>query len=477
LLGIPAALVHFRMRRHAMFFLCAAAALLVIGASASSEIPVAFPYASALAPAMFCMAMLAAIGFDRILMSSREPHMPHVGAPTLLTIPCAALLFYVATSEPRGRIVIFALLMAPVILFRVRSLSAICGGVLAAILFADLATASLTLYRHPFEDAPACFQHYQKSINTAEEQALGTRVLVSAQPLDFGLPANLAMIVPTLHDVNGQEPLTRDQVVWWRRLAPGATALADYQGTQATPEAQAPALLNFMSARVVMAAPGSPMYAGAWKQAGPLLREMKTEDAVRLFINDKALQRCVWTPSWRMIEGTASAADALTAPEFDASRECLIDRDSKGYAKLVEMLRARGVQEPLPAPQLAANASCTFTEDSAERVVLQVNAPESGVTILADSYAPGWHATLDGKTCPILRANGLFRGVATPPGTHEIAFVYHPISYILGMALSLGSLALLTAAGVVAFFIARPKPRPVKGYSISWTPKPNKGSR
>jgi uncharacterized membrane protein YfhO len=81
-----------------------------------------------------------------------------------------------------------------------------------------------------------------------------------------------------------------------------------------------------------------------------------------------------------------------------------------------------------------------------------VNAPQPGVTLLADSFDSGWKARLDGKRCPILRANGIFRGVATPAGKHEIVFTYRPLSFLTGTVLSFGALALLSLVGIIAFF-------------------------
>jgi len=82
--------------------------------------------------------------------------------------------------------------------------------------------------------------------------------------------------------------------------------------------------------------------------------------------------------------------------------------------------------------------------------VIRVGAPSPGIAVLADTFDPGWKATLDGMLCPILRANGVFRGVATPAGIHEIVFEYRPVSFLVGMWVSLASLALLTLAGIVA---------------------------
>jgi uncharacterized membrane protein YfhO len=68
--------------------------------------------------------------------------------------------------------------------------------------------------------------------------------------------------------------------------------------------------------------------------------------------------------------------------------------------------------------------------------------------ILADTFYPGWQATVDGVPAPILRANLLFRGLALAPGRHEIVFSYHPAAWRLGAAISLIALAALgTAVG------------------------------
>jgi uncharacterized membrane protein YfhO len=66
--------------------------------------------------------------------------------------------------------------------------------------------------------------------------------------------------------------------------------------------------------------------------------------------------------------------------------------------------------------------------------------------VLADTYYPGWIATVDGVPAAILATNHLFRGVPAPAGTHRIRFAYRPRSLRLGAALSLLT-ALALAAG------------------------------
>lgn len=65
-----------------------------------------------------------------------------------------------------------------------------------------------------------------------------------------------------------------------------------------------------------------------------------------------------------------------------------------------------------------------------------------GLLVLSDQYYPGWQATLDGQTVPIVRTDTLFRGVCVPAGDHTVRFDYRPQPLMIGLALSvLGWLA------------------------------------
>lgn len=451
LLGIPAIFFHRTGWRDILFFATGGVTLLFVSVGGVGPMPFGFPYAVFVFPGMFCVAALVALGFDRLLRREQGSRRPRVGLPSVTVLVCALGLFYVSSVEPRGRIVALLLLLAPVVVFRARLVSAICGIAIAGLLFADLASASIHLYNHPFEDAPLCYQRYARSLVAAEEQSLGSRVMVSSHVLDFGLPKSLALIVPALDDANGPMPITRDQAVWWRRLGAEANAPEALSKTVClVPEAAMPHLLNVMAARVVIAAPNSPMYAGTWMREGPPLHEVKTEDGARIFVNDAALPRASWVPSWRMVEGVAAAADILGQPAFDGTRECLIDRDSEGFTHVAGIIPGpRPLSEPAPAPP--ADVTCTLEEVTAERVVVQVNAPQPGIVVLADTFAPGWKATLDGAPCSILRVNGLFRGIAVPAAAHHIMFTYRPVSFLMGMGVSLSALAFAALAGFVLF--------------------------
>ncbi|MHB8628526.1 MAG: YfhO family protein [Aggregatilineales bacterium] len=66
--------------------------------------------------------------------------------------------------------------------------------------------------------------------------------------------------------------------------------------------------------------------------------------------------------------------------------------------------------------------------------------------IVADTWYPGWIATVDGQPTPIYQANGAFRAVYVEAGAHTVTMRYMPSSLATGAAISAVSGIILVAA-------------------------------
>ena len=114
----------------------------------------------------------------------------------------------------------------------------------------------------------------------------------------------------------------------------------------------------------------------------------------------------------------------------------------------------------MPLADGAATGSASRPElrlvaDQPEKVSMTVETRESGILVLSDSYARGWRAYVDGKSVPVLRVNGLFRGIALSAGKHEVSFYYIPLAFYIGVIFSLLGLFLLVVLGIRSF-LTRP---------------------
>jgi hypothetical protein len=111
-----------------------------------------------------------------------------------------------------------------------------------------------------------------------------------------------------------------------------------------------------------------------------------------------------------------------------------------------EAFRAyRGVEEPSRTAE-----SVAIVRDNPQRVELTATLRTPGLVILSDSFAPGWHLTIDGQPAEIHRANRMMRGAVVPPGTHMLVYLYEPRSFRVGAALSCVALIAMVVYGVRA---------------------------
>jgi hypothetical protein len=76
-----------------------------------------------------------------------------------------------------------------------------------------------------------------------------------------------------------------------------------------------------------------------------------------------------------------------------------------------------------------------------ERILIQANGP--GLLVLSEVAYPGWQVQVDGKSATLTSAYNLLRAVSLEPGTHQVSFIYRPLSLYVGLAACAGGLSLL----------------------------------
>jgi hypothetical protein len=86
--------------------------------------------------------------------------------------------------------------------------------------------------------------------------------------------------------------------------------------------------------------------------------------------------------------------------------------------------------------------TANITHESPLDLTIMVDTPADSALVVADTYYPGWKATLDGTPTTIYRANLAFRAVIVPAGKHEVRMTYQPQSFTVSAAISLVSLAI-----------------------------------
>lgn len=118
------------------------------------------------------------------------------------------------------------------------------------------------------------------------------------------------------------------------------------------------------------------------------------------------------------------AVDAVYEPAFDPRHSAVVEEPIPGL---------RLTQQTSRRPQVAFKASTQISGYEPERVTVDVDVSQPALLVLSDSYAPGWHVSVDGSPSRLYRANGVYRGVFVNVGQHRVTFSYEPHDVYWGM--------------------------------------------
>ena len=86
-----------------------------------------------------------------------------------------------------------------------------------------------------------------------------------------------------------------------------------------------------------------------------------------------------------------------------------------------------------------------ITEYRLNSITLDASLDADGFLFTSEIYYPGWKAYVDGKESKIYKADYIFRAVYLTPGSHTIVFKYEPLSFKIGLRLSLLTLLFIGA--------------------------------
>jgi hypothetical protein len=119
------------------------------------------------------------------------------------------------------------------------------------------------------------------------------------------------------------------------------------------------------------------------------------------------------------------------------------------------------IEEPLDFRPLATDpdARASIVNDTGASLEIRTSGSQPAFLVLADSYYPGWRATVNGQAAHIYRTNYIQRGIPIPPGATSVRFEFHPAQFYAGGAISGCVLAGMVCVSIVLYWRGRYKNR------------------
>jgi hypothetical protein len=161
--------------------------------------------------------------------------------------------------------------------------------------------------------------------------------------------------------------------------------------------------------------------------------------SVNVYRNRDVLPRAFVVYRAEVVDSAAQSLQRITDSAFDFRERVVLEDPPAEWA------------EP---PEIPAAAAVRIANYEPNYIRVEVGAAADGLLVLTDTYAPGWKALLDGQAMPVYVADHAFRAVVVPAGTHQVEFMYEPLSFKAGATISL-----LTAVILILFFAFKAQAR------------------
>jgi len=142
---------------------------------------------------------------------------------------------------------------------------------------------------------------------------------------------------------------------------------------------------------------------------------------IYVFENPRAL------PRYFLVAGVVGARDVREAVRLIHTRE--VDPARVAVVLDSDLGRFSGLTGPAPSTEMGDVQVLLY---SPNEIRLRVRAAQPAVLVATEVYWPDWRAEVDGAPQPIVRADGLFRAVGVPAGTHEVRMFIVPWQLYLG---------------------------------------------
>ena len=289
-------------------------------------------------------------------------------------------------------------------------------GLRAVLLAALVATPALCTMRGSRRTRAAVLLWLALDLGTVSVpflvHATGSRTRLEHPPAPVIVQLAAAVRAPRVLDAGRERMFSNDWIRWRvRALAGNHPAVPRAWGDLSDAHLfNSPAVLRALAIGLVGGAGATNPDTSRFLRAG------SEADGTPVWAMRGALPRIYAIPAVHHLPDDGTVLAALGSREFDPGHDAFTTDDAiaGGYA----------------------TASIHGLRDEPDHLAFETTTTGPAFVVIADTWFPGWRATLDGAPLEIHRVQHLLRGVVVPAGTHRIALEYEPEGWRAGVAVA-----------------------------------------
>jgi hypothetical protein len=171
---------------------------------------------------------------------------------------------------------------------------------------------------------------------------------------------------------------------------------------------------------------------------------------VNVYLNTQALPRAILVHQAVAVPDQESAFAQIQEPSFDPASSVVVEGEQR-----TREFNGQGGGPGAAGSEGAEGESLDITAYGPNAIHLTANTLAEAYLVLSEVYYPGWKAYVDGRAEPVLRANYAFRAVYLEPGYHEVRLVFEPLSWKVGLGVSIATWVGLVVWGLLSWLSCR----------------------
>jgi len=159
------------------------------------------------------------------------------------------------------------------------------------------------------------------------------------------------------------------------------------------------------------------------------------DDDVTIYRLTVGAQRTRVTAAVLPVRTTPQASlEAVIAPDFNPDRSVVLELDNVPRLDIFGTATTRRCDssnalvrralETRPEQLSAMHSRATIIEEAWNRITIQTESDVDAFLSIAESYFPGWQATVDAEPAPVCRGNHAMMAVPVPAGSFQVQLTY-----------------------------------------------------